>query len=212
MILRWGVAAVSHELTSFNGYRMIRIVVETEDYEELADFIYMGAAVDQETPARLVLMSDYWVFQFYSNIHPSFNPPSWASLKSQFETKIVPFIVATIDWATTGSTGDVSSHEISAAADKFFHKVFVIPVFTDAEVLVMQASLYGLDNADNYDFGQLQAADVPCPSNQSSGQGDGQTLTKIAEALSVMATTTRVTWINNEGGFADLVSGDIVTP
>lgn len=211
-VIEFGSGAVTFELTTFNGYRMIKVVAETGVGEFWNEFVYLGAPAADVIPARYALTDAGFSTQFYTNYRPGFFPATWADVKTLWNTSIVPFIVAAIDWSTNGSTGTVVYHEITSAADHFGHYVAVIPIFTDAEVLVYQAGCYGLNNGEGYDFQGLAGADLPAPESSQQAEQTAQALAKIAQALSDLTRMNRVTWINNEGGYADLLSGDIVTP
>lgn len=203
---------VSFELTTYLGYRAIRTICETGAGEDVIESVYTGAASDEACPARLLLQDAGAEIQFYSNYRTGFPPETFLEVKEAFTENVVPLIVAAIDWMTNGSVGTTTSHEISSMGGQFGHSVTVIPVFTDTEVLCWQVSVYGLGNATGFDYQDLNGAGLPAPKVGSVDQGQAAVLAGIAKAVTTMATTTRVAWINNEGGFADLVSGDVVTP
>lgn len=203
---------VSWELTSYLGYRSIKTICETGAGVDVIESVYTGAALDETCPARMVLQDPGAEIQLYSNYRAGAIPATWPAVRDAFSANIVPMLVAALDWFTNGSTGTLSEHEIVAMAGQFGHYVKVIPVFTDTEVLVWQVSVYGLGNPTGFDYQDLNGADLPAPGLGSTSQGQAAILAGIARDLKTLATTSRVSWINNEGGFADIITGDIVTP
>lgn len=212
-ITEFGIPAVTFELTTWNGYKSMRMVVESEFFTDEQEYVYTGAASDESVPARMAMQSPGFSFQLYTNYKVGLFPATWIEAKTAWMDGILGVLVAAIEYFTNGTVGeDPGFWEISSAAGHFNQRVVAIPIFTDTEVLVLQCGLYGLDNFDNQNQQILVGAPIPSPMYGSQQGGFSKELADIARALEAVAHTSRVTWINNEGGFAELISGDIVTP
>jgi hypothetical protein len=206
-----GFGSTTFELTTYLGYKLIRVIGTSGGDTQTRSYVFTAMASDEVIPARLALMSPGFQLQLYSNFKTGFEPGSWSTLRAWWELTAIGMLAACLDYFTNGSVGTLSYLEIASMADTLYHRVAIIPIFTDTEVLILQAGLFGLDNNGGNDFQWLSGAFIPTPGFGGGGVGFVQEIAKLTRAIQDLANTSRITWINDQGGFADIMSGDIVT-
>jgi len=197
---------------NFNGYKCTRVTFAGGSDPTVNYYIYNGQAFDELIPVRMLLK------------HPMFQP-RWvgyygdgelyadaAAVKAAFAAICVPAMTALIDAYTNGSCEAPVYYTIASAADLHVQTACIIPIVTDAEVLPLTIPLYALAALPPGEFVNIYQQGVATPGAGVPGGGDSGALAQIAQTLIDMSRSSRVTWINNQGGFADIMSGDIVTP
>lgn len=211
MLVTYGLTSTSIEHTTHLGFPSIRVVTEFESGADIYEFIWHGGAPGEECPARQAMMSQGFSFQYFSGWNELYFPPTWAALSGLWESLVVPQIAFSLNRYTTGTVGVVSYQEVAVSGGAAMNRVAVVPLITSSEVLILQAALYGYGHSGDSTQVQLSGAAVPAPMAMQVGGPDLAELKRVTEELATIARTSRITWINNQGGFADITTGDIVT-
>lgn len=140
-------------------------ILEAGDPPNQTRYIYVfnGVAVGDYIPARAALMTPGFTMQLHYEYGPTYVIPSWTDVFGPWQDVIIPFLSAAIDYYTNGVTGEVTYQYIGSAAGFFEHMVAIVPIFTDAEVLIWQTSIYGALGGTGDSYATTVGIQLPYP-------------------------------------------------
>ena len=200
---------------TWNGYRTLVISKPAVPGFTPVTVVCLQVAADELINFRAIARGGpVGVYQaVFAPDTPPGGPGSYATFAARF-TEVVLAKRAMIDAWTNGSCGLTGVQDSSAAGGLAVSGTWFTPVLTDAESFVTEDKLFYTRGSEEEGIFEGYPAPpmTPGPGVGVVGGPDPGSVSRIAQALEDISKMSRVTWVNNQGGFADIATSDIITP